>query len=314
MSCLNDLWSERKKAAIKIRAKILDAARSWFKKHGFIEVQGPVIIPAMGDRPNSLEVEYFDGKAYLTQGLQPYAEVFMANLGRIYTIAPVFRVEKIRTNRHLTEYWRIETEIPHCNLNGLTKIQEQLVSYICQRLSEEAEEELEAVQRDVKKLKKIKAPFPRLTYDNAIGMLQKDGFDIQWGSILDWEHEKHLSLQFGQPFFISEFPVGIETFFFQFNPKKPELTMSVDLFAPEGYGEISTGGQPTIEKEELSRKMKEEKMSPDEQRWYMDLKEMGSIPYSGFAIGVERLTQWICKLEHVKEASAFPRFMDNIYP
>jgi len=314
MSACNPLWSERKKAAIKIRAKILDAARSWFKKNGFIEVQGPVIVPAIGEHPGSFEVKYFDRKAYLTQGLQPYAEVLASNFGRVYTIAPVFRAEKTRTNRHLTEYWRIEAEIPHCDLNGLTKIQEQLVSHICQCLCEEAKEELEVVQRDIKELKKFQDPFPRLTYDDAIKMLQKDGSDIQWGSKLDWEHEKHLSLRFGQPFFISEFPVGIETFFFQFNPKKPELTISVDLFAPEGYGEISTGGQPTIEKEELLRKMKEEKIEPDEQKWYMNLKEMGSVLYSGFAIGVERLAQWICKLEHIKEATAFPRLMDNTYP
>ena len=238
----------------------------------------------------------------------------MSNLGRIYTIAPVFRAEKVRTDRHLTEYWCIEAEIPHCNLDDLIRIQEQLMSYICQRLSEEAKEELDTVQRDAKELKKIQAPFPRLTYDEAIGTLQKDGFDIQWGSILDWEYEKHLSLRFGQPFFILEFPVGIETFFVQFDPEKPGLTMSVDLFAPEGYGEISTGGQPTIEKVELLRKMKEEKIEPAQQKWYMDLKEIGSVPYSGFAIGVERLTQWICKLEQIKEAAAFPRFIDSIYP
>jgi len=314
MSVLSDSWSERKKATMKVRAKILDAARSWFKRRGFIEVQGPVIVPAMGEPLNSLEVGYFDRKAYLTQGLQAYAQVFMANLGRIYTIAPVFRAEKVRTDRHLTEYWCIEGEIPHCNLDGLTKLQEQLVSYICQCLSEAAKDELEAVQRDVKELRRVEAPFPRLTYDDAIGILQKDGFNIQWGSILDWEHEKHLSLRFDQPFFISEFPVGIETFFFRFNPERRELTMSVDLFAPEGYGEISTGGQPTVGKEELLRKMKEEKINSDEQRWYMDLKEISPFPYSGFAIGVERLTQWICKLEHIKEASAFPRLLDNIYP
>jgi len=314
MFASDHLWGERKKAIIKIRAKILDATRLWFKRHSYVEVQGPIIIPAIEDRPNSFEIKYFDGKAYLTQGLQPYAEVLVSNFGKIYTIAPVFRAEKVRTSRHLTEYWRIEAEIPYCDLNGLTKIQEQLVSYICQRLSEEAEEELEVVQRDIKELRKIHGPFPRLTYDDAIGTLQKDGFDIQWGTNLDWEHEKHLSLQFSQAFFITEFPIGIETFFYQSHPQKPELTMSVELFAPEGYGEISTGGQPTIEKEELLRKMKEEKIKPNEQKWYMDLKEMGSVPHSGFAVGVERLIQWICKLEHIKEASAFPRLMDNIYP
>jgi len=310
----NHLWGERKRTVMKIRARILDAARSWFKRHNYLEVQGPIIVPAIGDWPGYFEVKYFDRKAYLAHGLQQYAEVLMANLGNIYTIAPVFRAERVRTDRHLIEYWQIEAEIPRCDLNGLIKVQEQLVGHICRSLSKGSEEELESLQRDVKDLKRIQAPFPRVTYDDAIGMLQKDGFDVQWGAILDWEHEKHLSLRFSQPFFISEFPVGIETFFYQSHPRKPELTLSVDLFAPEGYGEISTGGQPTVEKEELLRKMKEERIEPEEQKWYMVFKGIGSVPYSGFAIGVERLTQWICKLENIKDASAFARMVDDVYP
>ena len=309
----NGSWSKRKIAAIGIRAKILDAARSWFKRHEYIEVQGPIIIPAIGDWPNFFQVRYFDGKAYLTRGLQQYAEVLTANFGSIYTIAPVFSAEKIRTHRHLTEYWHIETEIPGCGLNDLIKIQEGLIGYICRRVSRVAENELENTPRDVKELERIQAPFPRLTYDDAIRMLQKDGFDIHWGTKLDWEHQKHLSLRFDQPFFISEFPIGIETFFYQSHPQKPELTLTVDLFAPEGYGEIATGGQPIVEKRELVGKMEEEEIPPDEQKWYMDLKPACSVLYSGFAIGVERLTQWICKLKHIKEASAFPRTIDNIY-
>jgi len=314
MCACDHLWTQRKRAAIKIRAKILDAARSWFKRHTYTEVQGPVLIPAIGDWPNYFEVEYFDREAYLAQGLQAYAEVLMANLGRIYTIAPVFRAENVKTQRHLTEYWCIEAEIPQCDMNDLRSIQEQLICYVLRRLLKEAEEEFESVQRDTKELENIQAPFRRLTYDDAIEMLQKDGFNVQWGSVLDWEHEEHLSHQFSQPFFISEFPIGIETFFYRSNPQKPGSTLSVDLFAPEGYGEISTGGQPTVEKEELLRKMKEEKITPNEQRWYMSLKPLDSVPHSGFAIGVERLAQWICKLEHIKEASAFPRLTSNIFP
>jgi len=310
----NPLWTERKRATIKIRAKILDAARSWFKRHNYVEVQGPILVPAIGDWPSYFEVKYFDRKAYLAQGLHAYAEVLMANLGKIYTIAPVFRAENVRTHRHLTEYWSIEAEIPQSDLNNLINIQEQLICHILQKLSNEAQEQLEIIQRDTKELESIQNPFPRLTYDDAIKMLQKDGFDVQWGAVLDWEHEEHLSRRFSQPFFISEFPVGIETFFFQSHPQKPEITLSVDLFAPGGYGEIATGGQPTVDREELLRKMKEEEMSPDERKWYMDLKAIGSVPHSGFAIGVERLTQWVCRLENIREASAFPRSTDNIFP
>lgn len=314
MSIRHYLWSERKKAAIKVRAKILDIARSWFKRHNYIEVQGPVITPAIGDRSNSFKVEYFGREAYLSQGLHPYAEALMINFGRIYTIAPVFRAEKIRSDRHLTEYWHIEAESPRTDLNSLMQIQEDLVSYICLRLSKEGEEEFESLQRDAKELKMILTPFLRLTYDDAIEMLQEDGFDVHWGALLEREHEKHLSLRFSQPFFISEFPVGIETFFYQFHRQRPELTLSVDLFAPEGYGEISSGGVPVLRKEDLLRKMEIERAEPKELRWYMDLKGTFSTPCCGFGMGVERLTQWICKLENVREASAFPRLWDSIYP
>jgi len=314
MSGCNLLWSERRKAAIKARAKILDAARSWFNRHNYIEVHGPVLIPSIGHHPNTFEVEYFDKKACLTQGLQPYAGVFASNFGRVYTIAPVFRAEKATTHRHLTEYWRIEAAISHSDLDTIMRVQEQLVSYICKSLSKEAQKELDILQCDAERLGRIRPPFRRLTYDTTIKTLQEDGFSVQWGSKLEWEHEKHLSLKFNQPFFISEFPVDIETYFLQSNPTKPELSLSVDLLAPEGYGEISTGGKPTIRKEELLRKMKEEEIGQAERKWYLDLREMGSLPYSGFAIGVERFAQWICELEHIKEAFAFPRSMDGIYP
>jgi asparaginyl-tRNA synthetase len=312
MSMDGNLWSERKKAAMRIRAKILAAIRSWFKKHDYVEVQGPIIIPAIGNWSNYVEVKYPGRKAYLGRGLQPYANILMMNIGKIYAISPAFRPAKVDSWRHLVEYWQIEAEIPQRDLNFIIRTQEQLLSHVCQSLSKEAREELEIVQRDIKDLRKIHPPFPRLTYDDAIKLLQEEGFDVQWGTTLDWEHEKHLSLRFGQPFFISKFPIGIETFFFQQHPQKPEATLSVDLFAPEGYGEISTGGQPVFRKVELQRKMKEEQIGSTEQEWYMQLKE--EIPYSGFAIGLERLIQWICKLEHIKEASAFPRLLGDIYP
>ncbi len=299
---------------MKVRAKLLDAARSWFNRNDYTEVHGPTIIPAVGDWPGSLEVKYFDKKAYLTQGLQPYADAFMASLGKIYTIAPAFRAEKSRTRRHLTEYWRIEAATPQCDLDGIIRIQEELVTHICHSLSKEAIEELKCLQRHVKDLIKVQTPFPRLTYDEVIEMLQRDGFNISWGHELSWELENNLSLRFNQPFFITEFPISIQTFFYKPHPKRPELTLSVDLLAPEGYGEIASGGQMIDEKEVLLRKMAEEKIEPGDQRWYMDLRQYGSVPHSGFVIGLERLVQWICKLKHIREASAFPRLFDSIYP
>jgi len=299
---------------MKVRAKLLDAARSWFNRNDYTEVHGPTIIPAAGDWPSSFEVKYFDKKAYLTQGLQPYADAFMASLGKIYTIAPAFRAEKLRTRRHLTEYWFIEAEAPRYDLDGIIRIQEELVTHICHSLSKEATEELKCLQRHVKDIIKVKTPFPRLTYDEVVEMLQRDGFNISWGEEINWELENHLSLRFNQPFFITEFPISIQTFFYKPHPKRPELTLSVDLLAPEGYGEIGSGGQMIDEKEVLLKKMAEEKIEPGDQRWYMDLRQYGSVPHSGFVMGVERLIQWICKLEHIREASAFPRLFDSIYP
>jgi asparaginyl-tRNA synthetase len=305
--------SGKNRAILKIRAKVLYAARQWLNQHDYVEVHGPTIVPAVGDWPSSFEVKYFDKKAYLTQGLQPYANAFVTSLGKVYTIAPTFRAEKSKTKRHLTEYWRIEVA-QKCDLDTIIGVQEELVAYVCNSLSKEATEELKCLSRCVEDLVKVQTPFPRLTYDEVIDMLQKDGFNISWGQQLDWEVENHLSLRFNRPFFITEFPVGIQTFFYKSHPRRTELALSADLLAPEGYGEISGGGQMIDEKEVLLKKMAEEKIEPGDQQWYMNLVQYGSVPQSGFVIGLERLIQWICKLEHIKEASAFPRLSDSIHP
>jgi asparaginyl-tRNA synthetase len=309
----NNLQSEKSKAVMKIRAKLLDAARWWLSQHDYVEVHGPTIIPAVGDWPCSFEVRYFDKKAYLTQGLQPYANAFVASLGKIYTIAPTFRAEKLRTKRHLTEYWRIEVA-QQCELDTIIGIQEELVAHICHSVSEEAVEMLRCFNRSVKDLAKVQTPFFRLTYDEAIDMLQRDGLNISWGQKLDWELENHLSLRFNQPFFIIKFPIGIQTFFHKSDPEKPELTLSADLLAPEGYGEIGSGAQRITEKEVMLKKMTEENVDPADQRWCMNFMQRNPAPHSGFSMGLERLIQWICKLGQIKEATAFPRLYDTVYP
>jgi asparaginyl-tRNA synthetase len=305
--------SEKNRAIMKIRAKVVDVTRCWLNQHGYTEVHGPMIIPAVGEWPTYFEVKYFDKKAYLTQGLQPYASVFLASLEKIYTVAPAFRAEKVTSKRHLTEYWRIEVA-QKCNLKTMIEVQEELVTNICNGLSKDATEELKRVQRRVKEIAKVQTPFPRLTYDEAIEILQKDGFDIHWGQKIDWNLESHLSHKYDQPFFITEFPIGIQTLFYKSHPKKLGITLSADLLAPEGYGEIGGGGQMVDEKKVLLQKMSEEKIELEDQRWYMKLRQYGTFPNSGFVVGLERLVQWICKLEHIKESSAFPRLPDNIYP
>ena len=298
---------------MKIRAKVLDAARRWLNHHDYLEVHGPTIVRAAGAARSCFEVKYFDKKAYLTQGLQPHASVFVANLGRIYTIAPAFRAEKVRTRRHLTEYWRIETAQPS-DLDTTIGMHEALVAHICQCLAKEAVEELQCLQRNVKTIMKLPIPFPRLTYDAAIERLQGDGYAIQWGQELNGELAHHISQQFKQPFFITDFPISIERFFYKSHPERPELTLSAELCAPEGYGEIAGGAQMIDRTEILRKKMRDEEIAAEDQRWYLGLTQHHRVPHSGFMIGLERLIQWICNLEHISETSAFPRLPDTLYP
>jgi asparaginyl-tRNA synthetase len=309
----SSLRNEKNKAVLRIRAKVLGASREWFDRHGYVEVHGPTIIPSVGDCPSSFEIKYFNKKAFLTQGLQPYARSFVAGLGKIYTIAPTFRAEKLRNIRHLAEYWRIEVA-QQCDLNAIINAQESLFTHICNSLSKKAEAELECLGRGTKDWARVKPPFPQLTYDETIDILQKDGFNISWGQVIDWELENHLSQKFDVPFFITAFPAGIDTFFFKSYVDKPELTLSDDLIAPEGYGEVCGGGQLIDEKTVLLRKMEEEKIEKSSQVWYMNFVQVDSVTHSGFVVGVERVVQWICGLATIKKATAFPRTFDSIYP
>jgi asparaginyl-tRNA synthetase len=307
------MLDEKTIKVLKIRAKALDAARCWFNLNDYVEVHGPTIIPAVGDWPCSFEIKYFDKKAYLAQGLQPYAAAFVARLGKIYTIAPTFRAEKLSDQRHLAEYWRIEAS-QRCTFDSIIQFEEELFSHICRSLSKESEELLGYFNRSPQDLIKVQPPFPRLTYDEVIDMLQQEGFNVSWGQKLDWKLEKHISQQFNQPFFIMKFPINVETLFLKSDFRNPELTLSNDLIAPEGYGEIGSCAQMIDSKDLLIRKMKEEKIEPSDQQWHMALMKYGFVPHSGFAIGIERLIQWICKLTSIKQASAFPRMFDSIYP
>ena len=291
---------------LKIKAKLLHSARCWLDKNGYCEVHGPTIIPAAGEWPGYFKVDYFGKKAYLAQGLQPYANSFVASLGKIYTIAPAFRAEKVRTKRHLAEYWRIEVA-EKCDLDSVIKTQETLVVHLSNRLASEALEELKCVNRQTNDLVMVQKPFPILTYDEAIDMLQSDGINISWGQRIDWNLENHLSRRFNRPFFIIKFPTSVETMFYESDPERPELTLSVDLLAPEGYGEIGGGGQMVNERKSLLKKMAYEEIEPIDQRWYMNLVQSGGFSHSGFIIGIERLVRWICKLISIEETSAFPR-------
>lgn len=312
MTSKEDLKIQKIKLALKVKAIVLEAARSWLNKQGFVEVQGPILMPATGKRPQSFQVDYFNKKAFLSGGLAPYSDAFVEMFGKVYTIAPTFRAEPLRDKRHLTEFWRIEVAASNLDLNEIIRAEEELIADICQVLCKEATNELSLLRGSISNLKQIRTPFPKITYDKAVERLQQAGCKINWGEPINSEIENKLSMMFDIPFFVSEFPVSGETFFHKSHPKKPELSLSADLLAPEGYGEIASGGETITDKKELQRKLREMKIENADRRWYLNLKRFSSKPQSGFAIGIERTIQWLCRLKNVKEATMFPRTYDLI--
>lgn len=311
------LWirSQKMQTILRIRAKFLESAREWFKTNGFTEFHSPTLITAACEGGATLfTVKYFDQEAYLTQSWQLYAEAAIASLGKIYTVAPSFRAEKSRTRRHLTEYWHLEAEAPWCDLNCIMKIQEDLLTYVFDVLCDEMHSDLESLGRPSEELRRMKPPFERIPYDRAVEILNEEGVSFKWGEDITWTHEKILTQRFDKPFFVTHFPKGIKAFYHKLDPENPEVTLSADLLAPEGYGEITGGGQRIADLKELLRRMKEENLNPEDYKWYIDLRRYGSVPHSGFGLGVERAVAWICKLEHIRDAVAFPRLINRVYP
>ncbi len=311
------LWirSQKMQMIIRIRSQWLHAARSWLKAHNYTETQMPILITAAVEGGSTLfPVKYFDTNAYLTQSWQLYAEATIASLGKIYTIAPSFRAERSRTTRHLTEYWHLEAEAPWFGLDDIMKVEEELLSSICQDVAENCTAEITHLGRKVEYLRQIKPPFPRISYDKAIELLQREGVPIEWGDDMGWKEEKVLSLRFDTPFFVTHYPKGIKAFYHMPDPNRPNVTLSADLLAPEGYGEISGGGQRIHELNELLTRIKEENLDPKAYEWYIDLRKFGSVPHSGFGMGVERALSWMLKLKHIRDATLFPRTINRIYP
>ena len=311
------LWlrSEKMQAMLKIRSKIIEATREWFLKRGYIEFQSPIMITAACEGGSTLfELKYFDRKAYLTQSWQLYAEAAIASAGKIFTIAPSFRAEKSRTRRHLTEYWHIETEEPWCDLKCIMKVMEGLVTHILHKLAKELPKELKIFGRDPKELLRIKPPFKGITYDEATRMLKKEGIKVDYGEDLTRQQQKALSFKFKGPFFITHFPKSAKAFYHKPDPKRPKVTLSDDLQAPEGYGELIGGGQRIHDLGELLKRIREEKLDAKDYQWYIDIRKFGAVPHSGFGLGLERLIMWICKLDHIRDAIPFPRTLTRIYP
>lgn len=300
---------------MRIRGRMIDELRRWLIDRGFLEVQMPILVTAAVEGGSTLfEVKYFDQKAYLTQSWQLYAEAMLASVGKIFTLAPSFRAEKSRTRRHLTEYWHLEVEEPWMDLDGLMRLEEELVSDVCQRIRERMPEELKMVGRDPEELAAVKPPFARITYDEAVNLIQKSRPDFRWGTDLAFEEEKVLTEGFEIPFFVHRFPKAVKAFYHMPDPKNPRVTLSADLLAPEGYGEITGGGQRIHDLKQLLARIEEDGLKAEDYSWYVDLRRYGTVPHSGFGMGIERTLAWMCKLEHIRDAIAFPRLINRIRP
>jgi len=310
------LWlrSRKMNTVMKIRSEVLKFIHEFFCKQGFVEVSPPMFISSAVEGGATLfGVKYFDDMMYLTQSAQLHLEVLIYSLEKVYCVAPSFRAEKSRTIRHLTEYWHVESEEAFSTLDDLMRLEERLVSYVCQTTAKKCKKHLEALGLDPKELAKIKAPFPKITYDESIQRLQKKGSQIQWGEDFGFAEERMLTQEFGGPMFVYAYPKKIKAFYVKAYPDKPEMVMSADLLVPR-IGELSTGGARVDTKDEMLRNLQEFGLRPEDYEWYVDLRRYGSVPHTGFGMGVERLLTWMLNLESIFDSVPFPRTTRRSYP
>lgn len=311
------LWlrTPRQTAILRIRHEVIKAIRDFFDEQGFVLIDAPILTPSACEGTTTLfSTEYFDSTAYLSQSGQLYMEAAAMALGKVYCFGPTFRAEKSKTRRHLTEFWMVEPEMAWVDLDGNLKVQEELVSYVIQRVLEEKKNELETIKRDTGRLENIKPPFPRISYDEAVEILHKCGVEFEWGNDFGGGDETVLAEQFELPVFVHRYPSSVKAFYMKPDPERPEVCLSADLLAPEGYGEIIGGGQRIDDLELLASRIKEHNLPEEAYEWYMDLRRYGSVPHSGFGLGIERFVAWICGLDHVRETIPFPRLLNRIYP
>lgn len=311
------LWirAPRQRSILKIRAEIIRAIRSFLDDREFTQVDSPILTPSSCEGTTNLfHTKYFDEDAYLTQSGQLYMEAAAMALGRVYSFGPTFRAEKSKTRRHLIEFWMIEPEMAFTTHEESLQIQEELIAYVIAHVLEHCAQELRTLDRDTEKLARIAAPFPRISYDEAVAMLQKSGYEIAWGDDFGAPHESEIAAQFEQPVFVERYPTALKAFYMKPDPDRPEVVLCADLLAPEGYGEIIGGSQRIDNAELLFQRFEEHQLPADAYSWYLDLRKYGSAPHSGFGLGLERTVAWICGLEHVRETIPFPRLLYRLYP
>jgi asparaginyl-tRNA synthetase len=317
------LWvrSPRQSAILRIRAEIMRAAAEYFDMHEYIRTDPPVLTPAACEGTSTLfPVDYFGDPAYLTQSGQLYVEATALALGKVYSFGPTFRAEKSKTRRHLTEFWMVEPEVAFMDLDGLMELAENYIAHIVQSVVKNRAAELQVIGRDVAKLESVKPPFPRLRYDEAAELLNqahKNGQLEQpfaYGNDFGSPDETWLSSQYDRPVMVHRYPADVKAFYMEPDPKDPRYALCVDVLAPEGYGEIIGGSQRVSSYELLSARIDEHKLPRQAFEWYLDLRRYGSVPHSGFGMGIERVVSWVCALDHVRETIPFPRTLNRMYP
>ncbi len=312
------LWlrSRRQWAIQRVRDSLIRATYEWMYQHNFIKFDSPILTPAACEGTTTLfAVDYFDlGQAYLSQSGQLYLEAAIASLGRAYDFGPVFRAEKSKTRRHLTEFWMMDAEAAFVEHGENLKIQEELISYMVKKVLDENQEELKILERNIEPLKNIKPPFYRITHAEAVKKLKQMGSDIGNKDDLGADDETKLTQQYDKPIFVEKYPAEVKAFYMKRDAQHPELALCADLLAPEGYGEIIGGSEREADYDELLKRIKQDNLPRQAFEWYLDLRKYGSVPHSGFGFGLERIVAWVCGLKHVRETIPFPRMINRIKP
>jgi asparaginyl-tRNA synthetase len=312
------LWirSARQQAILRIRHEVINGVRDYLNERGFVQVDTPIFTPAACEGTTTLfPVQYFDHTTvYLTQSGQLYNEAAAMALGRVYCFGPTFRAEKSKTRRHLTEFWMVEPEMAYADLDDVVEMAEGMVAAIVARVLDRRSRELATLNRDTSQLERISAPFARITYDDAVKLLREKGLPFEWGGDFGSPDETAISEAFDGPVAVTGFPSAIKAFYFETEPGRPEVSRSVDILAPEGYGEIIGGGQRLADYDTLAQRIEEHGLPREAFEWYLDLRRYGSVPHGGFGMGIERTVAWICGLDHLREAAAFPRMLYRVTP
>ncbi|MCA0985745.1 asparagine--tRNA ligase [Guptibacillus algicola] len=312
------LWirSQRQNAILRIRNEIIRATYQFYNENDFVKIDPPILTGSSAEGTTDLfHTKYFEEDAYLSQSGQLYMEAAAMAFGRVFSFGPTFRAEKSKTRRHLIEFWMIEPEMAFMDHEESLEVQEQYVSFLVKSVLENCQIELKTLGRDVAKLEAIQAPFPRISYDDAITLLKEKGFtDIEWGEDFGAPHETAIAESFEKPVFITNYPKDIKAFYMKPDPEREEVVLCADLIAPEGYGEIIGGSQRIDDLALMEKRYEEHGLTDEAYKWYLELRKYGSVPHSGFGLGLERTVAWLSGVEHVRETIPFPRLLNRLYP